>query len=122
MRAAILEAISRHDLPTAAHLYLQLKQLDPQQGMPRQAQLDIANQLGAQQQYAQAAEAYETLLRIHPTFEQIEQIAVDDGGGNGGLQRSEGGGSTSRLSLYAVSHNLEGQRQGKRAVEIGGEL
>ena len=76
IRAAILEAISRHDLPTAAHLYLQLKQLDPQQAMPKQAQLDIANQLGVEQQYAQAAEGYETLLRVYPKFEQIEQIEL----------------------------------------------
>ena len=76
IRAAILEAISRHDLPTAAHLYLQLKQLDPQQAMPKQAQVDIANQLGVEQKYAQAAEAYETLLRVYPKFEQSEQIEL----------------------------------------------
>ncbi len=76
LRGAILEAIGRHDLPNAASLYLQLKQVDPQQAMPRQAQLDIANQLAGEQQYPQAAEAYETLMRVYPKIEQIEQYEL----------------------------------------------
>ena len=76
VRAAVLEAVARHDLPTAAHLYLQLKQLDPQQALPKQAQLDVANQFSAEQLFPQAAEAYETLLRVYPKFEQIEQIEL----------------------------------------------
>jgi membrane associated rhomboid family serine protease len=76
VRAAILEAVGRHDLPTAAHLYLQLKQLDSQQALPKPAQLDVANQLAGEQLYPQAAEAYETLLRVYPKAEQIEQIEL----------------------------------------------
>jgi membrane associated rhomboid family serine protease len=76
LRAAILEAVGRHDLATAAHLYLQLKQLDPQQALPKPAQLDIANQLAGESQYPQAAEAYETLLRVYPKAEQIDQIEL----------------------------------------------
>jgi membrane associated rhomboid family serine protease len=76
LRGAILEAIGRHDLPNAASLYLQLKQVDPQHAMPRQAQLDIANQLAGEQQYPQAAEAYETLMRVYPKIEQIEQYEL----------------------------------------------
>jgi membrane associated rhomboid family serine protease len=76
VRAAILEAVGRHDLGNAASLYLQLKQLDPQQALPKQAQLDIANQLAGEQQYTQAAEAYETLLRVYPKTEQIEQFEL----------------------------------------------
>jgi len=75
-RGAILEAVSGHDLPTAAHLYLQLKQVDPQQALPKPAQLDIANQLAGEQQYPQAAEAYETLLRVYPKAERIEEIEL----------------------------------------------
>ena len=76
VRAGILEAVGRHDLPTAAHLYLQLKELDPQQSLPKPAQLDVANQLAGEQLYPQAAEAYETLLRVYPKAEQIEQIEL----------------------------------------------
>jgi len=76
IRAAILEAVARHDLPNAASLYLQLKQFDPQQALPKQAQLDIANQLAGEQKYTQAAEAYETLMRVYPKIEQIEQYEL----------------------------------------------
>jgi membrane associated rhomboid family serine protease len=76
VRTAILEAVGRHDLPTAAHLYLQLKQLDPQQVLPKQAQLDVANQLAGEQKFAQAADAYEAYLRVYPKAEQIEQIEL----------------------------------------------
>jgi membrane associated rhomboid family serine protease len=75
-RAAILEAVARHDLATAAHLYVQVKQLDPQQGLPKQAQLDVANQLAGEQRFPQAAEAYETFLRVYPKAEQIEQVEL----------------------------------------------
>ena len=76
LRASILEAVARHDLPTAAHLYLELKQLDPQQVLPKQAQLDIANQLAGQQLFAPAADAYEAYLRVYPKADQIEQIEL----------------------------------------------
>lgn len=76
IRGAILEAVARHDLPTAAHLYRQLKQIDPTQALPKPAQLDVANQLAGEQLYPQAAEAYETLLRTYPKAEQIEQIEL----------------------------------------------
>lgn len=76
VRAAVLEAVSRHDLPTGAHLYLQLKEIDPQQVLPKQAQLDIANQLAGEQKFTQAADAYEAYLRVYPKAEQIEQIEL----------------------------------------------
>lgn len=76
LRGAISTAISRHDLPRAADLYIELKVLDPQQVLPRQAQLDVANQLANQQRYPQAAEAYESFLRHYPKFEQIEQVEL----------------------------------------------
>jgi len=75
-RSAILEAVGRHDLPTAAQLYAQLKQLDPQQALPKQAQLDVANEFAGEQRYPQAAEAYETYLRVYPKAEQIEQVEL----------------------------------------------
>jgi outer membrane protein assembly factor BamD (BamD/ComL family) len=44
--------------------------------LSRQAQLDVANQLNAQQLYPQAADAYEAFLRAYPKFEQIEQVEL----------------------------------------------
>lgn len=76
LRGAILEAVARHDVATAAHLHLQLKQLDPQQVLPKPAQLDVANQLAGEQRFNDAAEAYESLLRVYPKTEQIEQIEL----------------------------------------------
>jgi hypothetical protein len=76
MRAEISESIAHHDLPRAAELYLGLRGLAPEQVLSRQAQLDVANQLNAQQLYAEAADAYEAFLRTYPKFEQIEQVEL----------------------------------------------
>ena len=76
LRAEITEAIADHDLQQAVNLYLQLHKIDPEQVLARQAQLDIANQLNAEQHYAEAAEAYEAFLRTYPKFEQIEQVEL----------------------------------------------
>lgn len=75
-RAEINEAIAHRNLPRAAELYLRLRRLDPNQVLSRQAQLDIANQFAAQQQYEPAVEAYEQFLRAYPNFEQIEQVQL----------------------------------------------
>jgi len=76
LRARITDLISGHDLPAAARLYAELKTMDPQQVLSRQAQLDIANQLAQEQRFAQAAEAYETFLKHYPKYEQLEQVEL----------------------------------------------
>jgi membrane associated rhomboid family serine protease len=76
LRAEINEAVAHHNLPHAAILFLELRRLDPQQVLSRQAQLDIANQLASQQFYTQAAEAYESFLAHYPNFEQIEHVQL----------------------------------------------
>jgi membrane associated rhomboid family serine protease len=76
MRAEISEAIAHHDIPLAATRYLDLRRFDPEQVLSRQAQLDVANQLSAQQLYSEAADAYETFLKAYPKFEQVEQIEL----------------------------------------------
>jgi membrane associated rhomboid family serine protease len=76
LRAEIAEAIAHHELPRAVELYLDLHKVDPEQVLSRQAQLDVANQLNAEQHYAEAAEAYEAFLRTYPKFEQIEQVEL----------------------------------------------
>ena len=74
LRTSVADAIGQRNLPLAADLFRQLKELDPKQFLPRQAQLDVANQLASQQLYADAADAYEQFLHYYPQFEQIEEI------------------------------------------------
>jgi membrane associated rhomboid family serine protease len=76
LRAEINEAIAHHNLPHAAIMFLDLRNLDPRQVLARQAQLDVANQLASQQFFPQAADAYEQFLRHYPNFEQIEQVQL----------------------------------------------
>jgi membrane associated rhomboid family serine protease len=74
LRTSVADAIAQRNLPLAADLFRQLKELDPKQFLPRQAQLDVANQLASQQLYADAADAYEQFLHYYPQFEQIEEV------------------------------------------------
>jgi hypothetical protein len=73
-RAAISEALSQHKVEDGARLYRQLRSMDPQQVLARQNQLDVANQLFAEQDYATAADAYELYLKSYPKGEQIETV------------------------------------------------
>jgi hypothetical protein len=76
LRAQVYEAIAHHNLPHAAIVFMELKSIDPNQVLSRQAQLDVANQLASQQFYAEAAEAYEQFLTHYPKFAQIEHVVL----------------------------------------------
>jgi membrane associated rhomboid family serine protease len=76
LRAQIGEAMDKNDFEKAADLYVQLRSIDPEQVLARQAQLDVANQLSSQQLYPQAADAYELFLRHYKGYEQIEQVEL----------------------------------------------
>jgi membrane associated rhomboid family serine protease len=76
LRGAISEAVASHDLDRASNLYVELKTTDPQQVLPRQQQLDVANHLAAQQRFPQAAEAYETFIQQYPKYEQLEHVEL----------------------------------------------
>jgi membrane associated rhomboid family serine protease len=76
LRGEISSAIASQNLDVAARLYLQLRAVDPTQVLPRQTQLDIANQLAGQQMYTEAAEAYEAFIKAYPKFEQMEQVEL----------------------------------------------
>jgi membrane associated rhomboid family serine protease len=76
LRAEISEALAHHNHPHAALLFLELRRLDPQQVLSRQAQLEVANQLASQQLYDEAADAYEQFMRHYANFEQIEQVEL----------------------------------------------
>jgi membrane associated rhomboid family serine protease len=76
LRAQVHEAIAHHNLPHAAILFIELKTLDPDQVLSRQAQLDVANQLASQQFFREAADAYEQFIRHYPNFKQLEHVEL----------------------------------------------
>ncbi len=76
MRERINAAVGMQQINVAADLYVQLKMLDADQVLSRTSQLDIATQLHHDGRHADAAEAYESLLRAYPKLERIEQIEL----------------------------------------------
>jgi len=76
LRREIAEAFDRRDLTTAAEGYLRLLAIDAGAVLARPQQLDVANQLMAQKQYPQAAQAYEKYLFHYATAPQIEQVQL----------------------------------------------
>ena len=76
LREQITAALGRHEVETAADLYVQVKVIDPAQVLSRQAQQDVATQLHQAGRYAQAAEAYESLLRTYPKLDRADQIEL----------------------------------------------
>ncbi len=76
LRAAIFEAMNEGRLSDAADLYSELKVIDPSQALPLRNQMELATYLGQQQRYPQAAEAYESLLKVYPTAPEGAQIEL----------------------------------------------
>lgn len=74
LRGRIAQEMSRHNLSEASGLYRQLIQLDPRQVLPRQLQLDMANQLMADGQWEASAKAYELFLASYSNYEHVEQV------------------------------------------------
>ena len=76
LRQEILDSLAEHDFSRAVQLYGQLRRTDSSQVLPSQPQLDLANQLMAQADYQQAAEAYELFLKSYPTYQQSSQVQL----------------------------------------------
>jgi membrane associated rhomboid family serine protease len=76
IRDQIAVRISQHNLPDAAELYLQLIRLDPNQLLPRQYLLDVANQLASAGRRAEAADAYEKFLAHYAGYQYVEQVEL----------------------------------------------
>ena len=76
IRREITLRIEERNLSTAADLYIQLMQLDPDQLLPRQHLLDIANQLASEHRAAEAAQAYEQFLMHYGHSEYAEQVEL----------------------------------------------
>lgn len=75
-RADIAAQIAQRNLPAAAAQYLELAAIDPDQVLPRQYLLDIANQLAGEGRYEQAAAAYEKFIAHYSNYEYIEQVRL----------------------------------------------
>jgi len=76
LRAEVNQAFSSKNMPQAAQLYVKLLQQDGGQCFPRQQQLDLANQLMADGQWASAGAAYEIFLAQYANYEFIEQVQL----------------------------------------------
>jgi membrane associated rhomboid family serine protease len=76
LRAEIAGAVNASDLTTAARTYLDLLRMDPQQVLPQQQQLDVANKLMHDNYHAAAATAYEIFLQHYPRYPFVEQVRL----------------------------------------------
>jgi len=75
-RSSIHEWLLQRNLSAAAQSYLSLMRLDDQQILPRQALLDIANQLASTGRHSDAAQAYEQFLGHYQSYEYIGQVML----------------------------------------------
>ena len=74
LRSRINQAMNQHNTHDAAELYETLLSVDPHQVLPRQLQLDIANQLMADGHWPLSAQAYELFLSTYSNYEFSEQV------------------------------------------------
>jgi membrane associated rhomboid family serine protease len=76
LREQISSRLAQRNLPAAAEAYLDLMKLDPEQVLPRQQLLDIANHLAGENRTAESAGAYEQFLVHYHTSEYAEQVEL----------------------------------------------
>ena len=76
LRREITESVNLHDLAAAADKYLQLVQVADDAVLPRQQQLDVANQLMSSDRHPQAADAYERFLKHYSSYEHTPDIQL----------------------------------------------
>ncbi len=76
LRQEIARTHGLGDFSQAADRYLELVGQAEDVVLPRQQQLDVANQLMSEQRYPQAADAYERLLRHYPQYEHLGDIQL----------------------------------------------
>jgi membrane associated rhomboid family serine protease len=76
IRHQIGDYIAQRNMAAAAELYVELLKVGPEQVLPRQTLLDIANQLAGEQRSAEAARAYEQFLANYGATEHAEQVEL----------------------------------------------
>ena len=72
----IMTLVSQKNLFDAANSYLEWIELDSRGVLPRQNQLDIANQLMSMGKWHGSAQAYEKMLENYGSSEYIEQVQL----------------------------------------------
>lgn len=76
LRHAISDRMTQRNVAAAADLYLELMAVDPEQVLPRQYLLDIANHLAGDGRPAEAARTYEQFLSLYSSYEYAEQVQL----------------------------------------------
>ncbi len=76
LKNEIARRVSQRNLPAAAEKYLDLIQADPEQVLPQQDLLDIANQLASNNRHEDAAKAYEKFIKHYSSYQYIEQVEL----------------------------------------------
>ena len=76
LRQDIQNRLIQRNLTAAAQAYLDLMAVDKDQVLPKQALLDIANQLASEGRHGASAGAYEQFLSQYATYEYIEQVML----------------------------------------------
>lgn len=76
LRNKTITLIAQKNLADAAQCYLELVEIDSRHVLPRQNQLDIANQLMSMGKWEGSALAYEKMLEYYDSSEYIEQIQL----------------------------------------------
>ncbi len=76
IRAEIARFMSERNLAEGANLYVELIGMDADQVLPRQNQLDVANQLMSMSKWSESAGAYEKFLKHYKSYEYIEQVEL----------------------------------------------
>jgi ribosomal protein L29 len=76
IRHEISRWMGQRNVAAAADLYLELMRVDPEQVLPRQYLLDIANQLAGSRRSAEAAQTYEQFLAHYGDSEHSEQVEL----------------------------------------------
>ncbi len=76
IRHEIARWIAQRNMAAAADLYLELMRMDPEQVLPRQSLLDIANQLASEHRAVEAARTYEQFLTHYGNYEYAEQVEL----------------------------------------------
>lgn len=76
LRGEILTLINIKSFTAAAEKYSELLRIDAEQVLPRDQQLEIANQLMSMSRFQESALAYEKMLDHYGTHEHVEQIQL----------------------------------------------
>ncbi|MEM6551262.1 MAG: rhomboid family intramembrane serine protease [Planctomycetota bacterium] len=76
VRARITKQLADHNVAAAAADYVQLLEAHPNQALPQQQQLDVANHLMSEGRYGTAAAAYELFLDQHKAYHDLHQVQL----------------------------------------------